>query len=148
MSHPSQNASSPFLLFNILGFRNYNPIALVSTIPVAPSNPLISGQSLPLNLTSTCGTLPLHESGVYPIKMDEIQKLLPLFGFLGTICSAIVAALLCKSITEDLKTIVKEHDQEIVRLKLRLQNIELICKLTHTSDQVRAQLIEDSSNGH
>ena len=78
--------------------------------------------------------------------MDEIQKLLPLFGFLGTICTAIVAALLCKAIAEDLKEASKEHTEEINRLKLRMLNIELICKLTHNTDIVRSQLIEDSNH--
>lgn len=119
---------------------------LGSTIPVAPSYPLILNLSQCLYPTSKCGTLPLHELGVHLNKMDEIQKLLPLFGFLGTICTAIVAALLCKSITEDLKETIKEHTDALQRLTLRLQNIETICKLTHTNDQLRSQLIEDSQH--
>lgn len=76
--------------------------------------------------------------------MDEIQKLLPLFGFLGTICTAVVAALLCKSITEDLKLTSQDHNKDIQRLKLRMGNLETIIRITNPKDSVPNQILEDS----
>jgi hypothetical protein len=64
--------------------------------------------------------------------MEEIQKLLPLFGFLGTICSAIIAALLCKSITEDLKLTIRDLSIEVQEIKIQMTEIKTICRLTHS----------------
>lgn len=63
--------------------------------------------------------------------MEEIQKLLPLLSFLGTICTAVTVAILLRASVERIVTDLNELKKTYQELRERVLVQETTCNLLH-----------------